>query len=60
MTSTKIAHNYMANMRLATGFAPVAAMLDAGVTVGLGTDNSILNDTVNPISDLPAMTEGHK
>ena len=60
MTSTKIAHNYMANMRLATGFAPVAAMLDAGVTVGLGTDNSILNDTVNPISDLRAMTGGHK
>ena len=59
-TNTSVAHNYMANMRLATGFAPVAAMVDAGVTVGLGTDNSILNDTVNPLSDLRAMAGGHK
>jgi atrazine chlorohydrolase/5-methylthioadenosine/S-adenosylhomocysteine deaminase len=47
-------------MRLATGFAPVAAMLDAGVTVGLGTDNSILSDTVNPLNDARAMAGGHK
>jgi atrazine chlorohydrolase/5-methylthioadenosine/S-adenosylhomocysteine deaminase len=59
-TDTAVAHNFMANMRLATGFAPVAAMLDAGVTVGLGTDNSILSDTVNPLSDARAMAGGHK
>lgn len=57
---TAVAHNFMSNMRLATGFAPVAAMLDAGVTVGLGTDNAILNDTVNPLSDVRAMAGGHK
>ena len=59
-TDTAVAHNFMANMRLATGFAPVAAMLDAGVTVGLGTDNSILSDTINPINDARAMASGHK
>ncbi|ERG97170.1 amidohydrolase family protein [Haloquadratum walsbyi] len=59
-TDTSVAHNYMSNMRLATGFAPVAAMLDTGVTVGLGTDNSILNDTVSPLNDLRAMAGGHK
>ena len=59
-TGTSVAHNYMANMRLATGFAPVVAMHDAGVTVGLGTDNAILNDTVNPLSDARAMAGGHK
>ena len=59
-TDTAVAHNFMANMRLATGFAPVAAMLDAGVTVGLGTDNSILSDTVNPLNDARAMAGGHK
>ena len=59
-TDTAVAHNFMANMRLATGFAPVATMLDAGVTVGLGTDNSILSDTVNPLSDVRAMASGHK
>ncbi len=59
-TGTKVAHNYMANMRLATGYAPVASMLDAGVTVGLGTDNSILSDTVNPLGDIRGMAGGHK
>ncbi|WP_254538371.1 amidohydrolase family protein [Halomarina litorea] len=59
-TDTRVAHNYMANMRLATGYAPIVAMLDAGVTVGLGTDNSNLNDTVNPLSDARAAAAGHK
>ncbi|MFA1612547.1 amidohydrolase family protein [Halobellus rubicundus] len=59
-SGTSVAHNYMANMRLATGYAPVVEMLDAGVTVGLGTDNSILSDTVNPLGDVRAMAGGHK
>lgn len=59
-TGTAVAHNFMANMRLATGFAPVTTMLDTGVTVGLGTDNSILSDTVNPLNDVRAMAGGHK
>lgn len=59
-TDTSVAHNYMANMRLATGYAPVRTMLESGVTVGLGTDNSILSDTVNPLGDVRAMAGGHK
>jgi len=59
-TGTAVAHNFMANMRLATGFAPVRTMFESGVTVSLGTDNSILNDTVNPLSDVRAMAGGHK
>jgi len=59
-TDTAVAHNYMANMRLATGYAPVASMLDAGVTVGLGTDNANLSDTVNPLGDVRAMAGGHR
>ncbi|MDS0261118.1 amidohydrolase [Haloarcula sp. S1CR25-12] len=59
-TDTAVAHNYMANMRLATGYAPVRTMLESGVTVGLGTDNSILSDTVNPLGDVRAMAGGHK
>ena len=59
-TDTAVAHNYISNMRLATGFAPVVEMLDTGVTVGLGTDNAILSDTVNPLSDARAMACGHK
>jgi len=59
-TGTSVAHNVASNMRLATGFAPVAEMLAHGITVGLGTDNAILNDTVNPLSDARLAASAHK
>jgi len=59
-TGTPVVHNFRANMQLATGFAPVVEMLGRGVTVSLGTDNAILNDTVNPLSDARAVATAHK
>jgi cytosine/adenosine deaminase-related metal-dependent hydrolase len=59
-TNTPVVHNFRANMRLATGFAPVVGMLGRGVTVCLGTDNTILNDPVNPLSDARAVATAHK
>ncbi|WP_049934684.1 amidohydrolase family protein [Halalkalicoccus jeotgali] len=59
-TGTAVVHNYRANMRLATGFAPVASMLDTGVLTAIGTDNSILNDTSNVLSDARAVATAHK
>lgn len=40
------------NAILADGIAPVAALLAAGVTVGLGTDDSNLNDRVDMFSEM--------
>ena len=42
-----LSHNPGANMRLASGIAPVRAAIRAGVTVGIGTDGSSSSDNQN-------------
>lgn len=58
-TDTRVAHNIASNLALGNGFAPVPSMRARGVTVGLGTDNTSLSDTVNPLSDLRLMVLAH-
>jgi 5-methylthioadenosine/S-adenosylhomocysteine deaminase len=40
LTDTAVVYNPLSNMRLGSGIMPLAALLDAGVRVGIGTDGS--------------------
>jgi len=50
-----IVHNPVSNLKLASGIAPVAKMLDRGCNVALGTDSVASNDNLNLWEEIKLM-----
>ena len=47
-----IAHNPSSNMKLSSGIAPVAKMLELGLNVGIGTDGAASNNDLDMIEEM--------
>ncbi|HYP52805.1 MAG TPA: amidohydrolase [Pyrinomonadaceae bacterium] len=53
-------HNPSSNMKLASGVAPVPRMLEADVSVGLGTDGAASNNDLDMWEEMDAAAKLHK
>lgn len=47
-----VSHNPQANLKLANGVAPVTAMLEHGITVGIGTDGPASNNDLDMFEEM--------
>ena len=59
-THAVVAHNPSSNMKLASGAAPVAAMLERGIPVALGTDGAASNNRLNMFTEMDRCALLHK
>ena len=56
----KVSHCPESNMKLASGTAPVPQMLEAGITLGLGSDGAASNNNVDLFGEMNSAAKLHK
>jgi 5-methylthioadenosine/S-adenosylhomocysteine deaminase len=59
-TGASVSHNPCSNMYLGNGFAPVPAMSEAGIAVGLGTDGSASSSNMSVLQTIKFAALIHK
>ncbi|MFJ2772362.1 amidohydrolase [Streptomyces sp. NPDC087300] len=59
-TGTPVAHCPVSNLKLGCGIARVPELLDAGVTVGLGTDGAVSSNTLDLLGAVKIAALVHK
>ncbi|HHY42037.1 MAG TPA: amidohydrolase [Thermoanaerobacterales bacterium] len=59
-SNVSVAHNPTSNLKLASGFAPIEKMLNAGVNVALGTDGASSNNNLNMFEEMHLASIMHK
>lgn len=55
-----VAHNPGSNLKLASGLAPLPALLEAGIPVGLGTDGAASNNNLDVLEEVRLAALVHK
>jgi 5-methylthioadenosine/S-adenosylhomocysteine deaminase len=55
-----VSHNPVSNLKLASGISPVPAMVERGVKIGLGTDGTASNNTLDLLRDAQLAALLHK
>lgn len=56
----RVAHNPQSNLKLASGIANLPALLEHGITVGLGTDGSASNNNADMLEEVRLAAMLHK
>jgi len=55
-----VVHNPTSNMKLASGVAPIPALINAGVKLGLGTDSNLSNNNLDMFEEMRLAAFLHK
>ncbi|WP_298705077.1 amidohydrolase [uncultured Veillonella sp.] len=58
--NVRLAHNPQSNLKLASGIANLPALLEKGITVGLGTDGSSSNNNADMLEEVRLAAMLHK